>query len=157
MSQDLRATRPIAPVSREEGPRLLEVWERSVRATHEFLGEADIAFLRPLILDALFGLDHLVGIRDHSGALVAFLGTDHAKLEALFVDPGWFRQGLGAQLTDYARGTLGVTSVDVNEQNPGAVAFYHRQGFRTIGRSALDSTGRPFPILHLSLGVPAAT
>jgi aminoglycoside 6'-N-acetyltransferase len=153
----LEAPDRIAPVQRDEAPRLLEVWERSVRATHHFLGEPDIDFLRPLIVDALFGLERLVGIRDGSGELVAFLGTEGKKLEALFVDPAWFRGGLGARLTRHAIDTLGVTDVDVNEQNPGAVAFYHRQGFHVIGRSALDSTGRPFPILHLSLDAPSPT
>lgn len=30
---------------------LLQVWEDSVRATHDFISEADIAFFKPLILD----------------------------------------------------------------------------------------------------------
>lgn len=145
----LDAPERISPVMRSEADQLLAVWERSVRATHHFLEEADIEFLRPLIVDALFALDHLVGLRDQSGTLVAFLGTEDTKIEALFVDPAWFRGGLGARLVRYAIEVLGVTTVDVNEQNPGAVAFYHRQGFRQFARSPLDSTGKPFPILHL--------
>jgi putative acetyltransferase len=38
----------------------------------------------------------------------------------------------------------------VNEQNEGACAFYRKLGFRQVGRSELDDSGRPFPILHLA-------
>jgi putative acetyltransferase len=44
---------------------------------------------------------------------------------------------------------LGATTVDVNEQNVGAVAFYRRIGFEVEGRSEVDSTGKPFPLLHM--------
>jgi len=39
--------------------------------------------------------------------------------------------------------------VDVNEQNPDAIKFYLAAGFTIVGRSPLDSGGRPFPLLHL--------
>jgi putative acetyltransferase len=41
-------------------------------------------------------------------------------------------------------------TVDVNEQNPEAVAFYLALGFHVVGRSATDAEGRPFPLLRLS-------
>jgi putative acetyltransferase len=40
--------------------------------------------------------------------------------------------------------------VDVNEGNPGALAFYRRLGFTQTGRSPLDGAGRPYPLLHLA-------
>ena len=49
----------------------------------------------------------------------------------------------------------GVDELDVNEQNPGAVEFYRRRGFEQVGRSPVDSDGRPFPLLHFRrAGVP---
>ena len=44
-----------------------------------------------------------------------------------------------------------VLTVDVNEQNPRAHAFYRRYGFVDVGRSEVDSAGRPFPLLHMTL------
>ena len=41
--------------------------------------------------------------------------------------------------------------MDVNEQNDVAIAFYERMGFKQIGHSELDATGRPFPIVHMEL------
>lgn len=42
-----------------------------------------------------------------------------------------------------------VQYVDVNEQNPSAVQFYWRMGFRTFRRDATDDLGNPFPILWM--------
>ncbi len=137
------------PVAVEESERVLEVWEASVRATHDFLSEADIQFFKPLVLGALFGLEHLVCVRDPDGILIGFAGVSHGKLEALFIDPAWHRRGLGRVLTRYAVTALAADRVDVNEQNQKAVAFYERLGYVVEGRSELDSTGKPFPLLHM--------
>ncbi len=143
----LQAT--VSPVGADEGERLLEIWETSVRATHSFLSESDIQSLKPLVLEKLFCLEHLVGVRDLTGRVVGFLGVDGANIEALFVDPSWHRMGVGRRLADHAESELGATAVDVNEQNGQAVAFYLHLGFRIEGRSEVDSMGKPFPLLHL--------
>jgi putative acetyltransferase len=129
--------------------RLLEVWESSVRATHDFLSETDIQFYKPMVLPGLLSLEHLLCARDIEGALVAFVGVSEGKMEALFVHPIFRRAGLGRRLARHAVVELGATTVDVNEQNQQAVAFYRRLGFEVEGRSELDGTGKPFPLLHL--------
>jgi putative acetyltransferase len=136
-------------VGPEEGDRLLEVWEASVRATHHFLSESDIQFFKPLVLKELFALEHLVCVRDLEGSIIAFMGVSQERMEALFVHPSSHRNGLGRRLARHAVVELGATAVDVNEQNQQAVAFYHRLGFEVEGRSEVDSMGRPFPLLHM--------
>ncbi len=42
-----------------------------------------------------------------------------------------------------------MTELDVNEQNPHAVAFYTSKGFDVIGRSETDAAGYPYPLLHM--------
>jgi putative acetyltransferase len=139
----------VHPVRSEEGDRLLEVWEASVRATHDFLSESDIQFFRPLVLPGLLSLEHLLCVRDVEGRIVAFLGVADGKMEALFVHPSFRRTGLGRHLARHAVVELGAASVDVNEQNQQAVGFYRRLGFEVEGRSEVDSMGKPFPLLHL--------
>jgi hypothetical protein len=39
--------------------------------------------------------------------------------------------------------------VDVSEQNTAARGFYEHLGFRVVGRSPLDPSGRPIPVLHM--------
>jgi putative acetyltransferase len=135
----------------EEGDRLVDVWEASVRATHHFLSDSDIQFFKPLVLNGLLGLSHLFCVRDMTGDLVGFVGVADGKMEALFVHPSWHRAGIGRRLARHAVVELGATKVDVNEQNEQAVAFYLRLGFRVEARSEVDSMGKPFPLLHMHL------
>ena len=70
------------------------------------------------------------------------------------VAPNW-TLGAGKALLRHAIEHDGVRLVDVNEQNPDAVDFYRRRGFEQVGRSPVDSDGRPFPLLHFRrAGVP---
>jgi putative acetyltransferase len=99
----------------------------------------------------LRGLPHLFCVRNRTGDLIGFVGVAQGKMEALFVHPSWHRAGIGRRLARYAVVELGATAVDVNEQNKAAIAFYLRLGFKIEGRSAVDSTGKPFPLLHMQL------
>ena len=78
------------------------------------------------------------------------MGLAYEKIEMLFVEPEYFKQGIGSTLLDHAL-LLGMTEVDVNEQNDGALTFYQTRSFQQIARSELDAEGNPFPILHLKL------
>lgn len=141
----------IFPVSPEDYPRVVDVWEASVRATHDFLTEADIQFYLPFVQNGLPHVEHLLCMRDSTGQVVGFIGVVGMKIEMLFIDPAWRGQGIGRRLLTHAVEVLGATLVDVNEQNPQAVGFYDRMGFEVIWRSELDGTGKPFPLLHLRL------
>ena len=86
------------------------------------------------------------------GGFAAFAGIDGDMLEMLFVAPKARGKGVGRQLVEYLVRERGIRQVDVNEQNAQAAGFYARLGFRVTGRDATDPSGRPYPILHLSLG-----
>ena len=148
---DLSLLLAVVRVGQADHQEPLEVWEASVRATHHFLTEADIAALKPQILHEYFGQVELFALRGQDAGILAFMGVAGQRLEMLFVRPGHFLQGLGGRLARHAVQALGVREVDVNEQNPGALAFYQRLGFQIAGRSAVDGQGRPFPLLHLRL------
>ena len=81
--------------------------------------------------------------------LIGFMGLAENNLSALFLDPDHLGQGGGRQLVDYARQLKGPLVVDVNEQNASAIGFYQALGFEVFDRSEVDSTGRPFPLLHM--------
>jgi putative acetyltransferase len=70
----------------------------------------------------------------------------------LFVNADAIGKGVGKALLNHAIHTMKVNKVDVNEQNEQAVGFYQHHGFKTVSRSELDGTGKPFPILHMELG-----
>jgi putative acetyltransferase len=129
---------------------LIDIWLRSVRATHTFLSEKDIQFFLPLVRDYLAsaGPEFWVLCSD-SGAPMGFLGMSGSKMDALFLAPEFHRRGGGRRLVQFAQALKGELTVDVNEQNPTACRFYEACGFVVEGRSELDDTGRPFPLLHM--------
>ncbi len=144
--------KPNDPVRAKESDfdEITEIWEASVRATHTFLTEEDITYFKPLVRNEYLKLVNLFLLRDDH-RIAGFVGTHEDKIEMLFLDPERIGQGLGRRLCEFAIHKLKADKVDVNEQNPGAVAFYEHMGFRTIGRSPLDPQGKPFPILHMAL------
>ncbi|MBH3440267.1 acetyltransferase [Pseudomonas luteola] len=130
-------------------PLLAEIWEQAVRATHYFLPEDDIDFFRPLVRDSyLPSLETWVSLSDDDQP-AGFIGLTQASVDMLFVDPARRGQGHGKRLLHHAVGLYGRLAVDVNEQNDGAKGFYLAHGFTVTGRSAVDSLGKPYPILHL--------
>jgi putative acetyltransferase len=147
----------ISPVQTEDFPRVVEVWEASVRATHDFVSEADIQIFKPLVRDGLPHVETLVCMRDADGQVVGFVGVKADEVEMLFVQPAWRGQGIGRQLLTYAVTTLGATILDVNEQNEQALGFYLRMGFEVVGRSPLDGMGKPYPLLHMRKAGEAET
>ena len=132
--------------------RLVAIWESSVRATHHFLQDSDIAALRPLLLNAYLPNLNVVIARDERGDIHGFLGVDENRIEMLFVDDASRGKGVGSLLLRYAIDHFGANEVDVNEQNPQGVGFYQHWGFVQIGRSELDGEGNPFPLLHMRYG-----
>ncbi|WP_415717551.1 GNAT family N-acetyltransferase [Maridesulfovibrio sp.] len=143
----------ITDVSKNDYDELIQVWENSVQATHEFLSEEDINFLRPLILEQYFVAVTLKCVRNDFGEILGFCGVADGNLEMLFIRPESRGQGVGSALCRYAITQLGVDKVDVNEQNPKALGFYEHIGFKVVGRSEFDGQGKPFPLLHLELEV----
>lgn len=130
---------------------MLNVWENSVRATHNFIIEEDIEFFKPIIIEQAFPAVTLKCVKDESGSILGFVGVHDSKIEMLFILNEARRQGVGKVLLHYAIKQLNATKVDVNEQNPLAVGFYEHMGFKIVSRSPLDDMGKPFPILHLTL------
>lgn len=141
----------IQEVIKENHQELIEIWESSVRATHDFLPERNIAELRPLILEQYFDAVYLRCLRDSSNRILGFIGVANSNIEMLFVDPDYIGQKIGSKLTEYAIENLDASKVDVNEQNPNAIGFYKQMGFVQTGRSALDGQGNPFPLIHMEL------
>ena len=131
--------------------QLTQIWESSIRATHDFLPDSYIEFLKVQVqahyLDALM----LICTKDSRQRITGFAGVAAGKVEMLYIGAQHRGQGLGRQLLRYAIEHMNADELDVNEQNPQAQGFYFKQGFEVIGRSEQDGLGQPYPVLHLRL------
>ena len=128
---------------------LLPVWRAAVEATHHFLSVKDIDFYKEVVIRFLPELGVWVFSQPPGTTVQGFMGLNNNKVEMLFVDPAFHGRGVGSALLEFARRLYGPLSVDVNQQNQGAHAFYLKMGFQELGRSDLDGSGRPFPIIHM--------
>lgn len=131
--------------------KLIDIWESSVRASHDFLSEENIQSLKPLILEQYFDAVDLRVAKDGNNEIVGFIGVAEQNIEMLFISPSHRNKGIGSLLLNNGIKNQGARKVDVNEQNPDATGFYERLGFKVTGRSPLDGQGNPFPLLHLVL------
>lgn len=144
----MTAIRPALPADYD---RITDLWEASVRATHDFLPEHAIQTLRPLIREVYLAAVDLWVYCDAHGAIDGFVGVADGRIEMAFIHPQRRGGGIGKHLLRHAIETLGATALDVNEQNPQAVGFYQHLGFVVTGRSPLDGQGQPYPLLHMAL------
>ena len=126
---------------------LLQIWERSVRATHLFLSDAEVNRIKEYVPRAFEGVEHLIVAEAEKP--VVFMGTQNGCLEMLFVVPEERGRGIGGQLLQYGVESYGVFEVTVNEQNPQVVGFYERMGFETYKRTDTDEEGAPYPLLYM--------
>ena len=144
----------IRPYRASDLDPLIEVWLRSVRATHHFLSEEDIAFLLPLIREGPWSAMETWMLETEEGELAGIMSLAEDRMEALFLAPECLHQGQGTRLVNHAKKMKRDLFVDVNEQNQGACAFYEACGFTAFSRSVSDAQGKPFPLIHMKFSPP---
>lgn len=144
MSQQIRLA------SAGDYPRIMEIWESAVKATHDFLAEEDFNYFKEIIpRDFLPNLEVYLITDDHEAQ--GFASVAEGNLEMLFIHNDNRGKGYGKKLYEFMKEKTGLTKVDVNEQNPQAIGFYEKMGFRQTGKSEKDGSGKDYPIIHMSL------
>ncbi|MFN0292379.1 GNAT family N-acetyltransferase [Pedobacter helvus] len=130
--------------------QIILVWEKSVLATHHFLSRADFIEIKALLVTYDFEILAMFCLIDDE-KVIGFIGIYQHKIEMLFLDPEYTGKGLGRQLIEFAITKLGVTLVDVNEQNTNAKIFYEKAGFEVYEKTEKDDFGKNYPLLRMKL------
>lgn len=138
----IRMSRP------SEASEIIQIWKRSVEATHDFLTVPDRQEIEKEVV-SFFSETPVWVATDQDDQPLGFMFLHDGHLEALFVDAAARGLGVGKRLISHALALHPDLSVDVNEQNQQAVGFYQHMGFQVSGRSGRDNQGRPYPLLHL--------
>lgn len=131
--------------------QLLKVWESSVKATHRFLSEDEMADIKKYVPRALKEIPCLVIAEDENQIPVGFMGIAGQHLEMLFIAEEERGKGIGKELLAYGIDRYSVRDLAVNEQNPLAKGFYEHMGFRAYQRTECDEQGNPYPLLYMRL------
>lgn len=133
--------------------RLLEIWEKSVRATHTFLVEEEILKIKEYVPGAICNVETLLILceDDEISRPLGFMGIEGKKIEMLFLSPDVCGKGFGKMLVKYGIEIFSAKEVTVNEQNPNAKGFYEHLGFKTYKTSATDEQGNPYLIAWMRL------
>ena len=142
----------IDQVIKEEYSAMLELWEASVRATHLFLTDENILELKDIIVSQnVFDLVDVYVARNGQNRIVGMMGLHGDELAMLFVAPDYIGKGVGQMLMQFALSQHQIRKVEVNEQNPKAISFYEKFGFKKISRTETDSYGNPYPIIQMEI------
>lgn len=129
---------------------LIKIWRDSVSETHLFLSVEDIDRIEKELPHYFEAVKVFIWFESNvPNEIVGFSGIHNQKLEMLFLHPISFRKGYGKTILKWLVEHEAIELVDVNKQNPSAVAFYLAQGFKIISESPTDDQGNPFPIVHL--------
>lgn len=129
--------------------QLIQLWKKSVLATHHFLKPADMVSIEAEIRYWLPQMNSLIW--SHSDKQIGFSACNENKLEMLFIEADQIGKGYGKQILKKLVKEFNIVKVDVNEQNEAAVQFYLKNGFQLSSRDELDNEGRAYPVLHLEL------
>ena len=130
---------------------LLNVWEDSVRATHNFLSNEEIEKIKEFVQQALSNIAHLIIETDENKIPIAFMGIEKQKLEMLFITSKCRGKGIGKKMLLYGIENYKINDLAVNEDNPQAKGFYEHMGFKVYQRNELDDQGNPYPVLYMQL------
>ncbi|WP_296013628.1 GNAT family N-acetyltransferase [uncultured Treponema sp.] len=132
---------------------LLEIWEKSVRATHTFLSDEEILKIKEYVPGAICCVETLLVLREKGENFqrLGFMGIGGRKIEMIFLSSDAHGKGFGKMLVQHGIKNFFADKVTVNEQNPNAKRFYEHLGFKTYKTSATDEQGNPFPIAFMKL------
>lgn len=117
-------------LKKDSYPKALELWEKSVIATHNFLKKKDRIALKSEIptyfkyVEAYLWFDGEI--------LIGLSGTNDENLEMLFIDPKHFQKGYGTKILQFLITENKIKYVDVNKANHNAIKFYKKMGSKSI-------------------------
>lgn len=135
--------------------RVLEIFEASVRATHTFFTEEDIARYLLLVRKSYQCYNHAFYWNRESGCIVGFVSLIGRYIDMLYVHPDYFGKGYGRVLLDIALNEYRADTLCVFEQNTRALEMYKKRGFAVERRIEATKDGEPYPVLHMRMQNPA--
>lgn len=127
---------------------LLALWLQSTIRAHPFISPDYWHESLPLVRDEFLPQSRS-WVAEHEGVLTGFISVMMDQfIGAVFVAPGYWRQGIGSSLMALVKRHYPVLSLEVYRLNRSARAFYYQQGFRECGSMFNAETGHNILTLY---------
>ena len=118
-----------------------DIWLRASLLAHDFI-DGDFWRAKQAAMASVYLPSSLVTLAvGAQGEVVAFSAVRGNKLEALFVEPGFWGQGLGRKLLDQIFDGHQELTLTVYAKNKRAVDFYLIRGLEVAGRGLCPFIG----------------
>ena len=138
----------IRPFADGDMQALLALWLDSTIRAHPFIRTEYWLESLPLVRDEYLPQSRS-WVDERDGVLTGFLSVMMEQfVGAVFVAPGYSRQGIGSALMARAKRHYPALSLEVYRLNRPARAFYYHQGFRETGSTYNAETGHRILILQ---------
>ena len=110
---------------------VMRVWYEASKVGHPFLSEEMLQEDRQEIINMYIPIARQ-WVAEVDGAIVGFIAMIENQVGGLFVDPLWHKKGVGTALIGHVRPMFPTLTVAVFKENPNAIRFYEKSGFRLI-------------------------
>jgi GNAT superfamily N-acetyltransferase len=129
------ATTAVRPYEDRDEPDVVGVWYRSGRAVYTFLPEWQTlsAERASEIFRQVIQPQCRMWVAVSDGRVVAFLAMKASYIDRMYVDPPYWRKGLGTRLLAFAKSLSpeGLT-LCTHQENHGARQLYEKHGFTAV-------------------------
>lgn len=119
--------------------QVMEIWLNGNVEAHPFVPkdywESNYGMVREQLLEAD------VFVCEGDKEVQGFIGLVDSYIAGIFVDKRHRSEGVGKQLLEYVKKQYSTLSLNVYQQNKGAVAFYLREGFSIRTEGIDEETG----------------
>lgn len=123
----------------EDLKEISKIWLECNKKAHSFVPEEYFIKHLPMLEELLPTVTVLVSEEEEK--VSGFLGMEDGFILGLFVDPDRHRKGIGHLLLQEARKNQDSLTLKAFVKNEKAVAFYIKEGFRSIGTEKDENTG----------------
>ena len=132
----------LLPCQPSDVPDVVTFWYHCTCQHQAFIRQQYWCEITPHITDLLYQhyQNSLIAVAENR--LVGFITAIDKELAALFVDSGIQRTGIGSALLQDMAQQRELNLVKVYALNGGAIAFYHRHGFREVSRQLQPETNQ---------------
>lgn len=130
----------IRDFNKQDIDRIMEVWLDTNISAHKFIEseywKSNYDAVKAIMPSAT------IYVYEENTTIQGFIGLMDSYIAGIFVSQKFQSKGIGKALLDYAKDKKDALSLNVYQENDGAVRFYLREGFAIANEQMDENTGK---------------